>query len=102
MTTPEKNTPGLVARLFDIRSVIGVLLGIYGVLLTLAGLFPSAFGSETHSSPSNNVVDMSVGTIANLWVGLVMLAIALIFGGWALARPAVVGEATTSSDTNEA
>lgn len=92
MTTPEKQNPGIVARLFDIRSVIGALLGIYGILLTLAGLFPSAFGNETHSSPSNNVVDMSVGTSANLWVGLVMLAIALIFGGWAVARPAVVGD----------
>ncbi|SNS97634.1 hypothetical protein [Rhodococcoides kyotonense] len=92
MTTPDK-TPGLVARLFDIRSVIGALLGIYGILLTLAGLFPSVFGNETHSSPSNNVVDMSVGTSANLWVGLIMLAIALTFGGWAIARPAVVGDA---------
>lgn len=94
MTTPDKQNPTLVARLFDIRSVIGALLGIYGILLTLAGLFPSVFGNKTHSSPSNNVVDMSVGTSANLWVGLVMLAIALIFGGWAIARPAVVGEAT--------
>ncbi len=91
MSTPE-NKPSGLARLFDIRSVIGALLGIYGILLTLAGIFPSVFGNKTHSSPSNNVVDMSVGTSANLWVGLVMLAIALIFGGWALARPAVVGE----------
>ncbi len=91
MSTPE-NKPSALARLFDIRSVIGALLGIYGILLTLAGIFPSVFGNKTHSSPSNNVVDMSVGTSANLWVGLVMLAIALIFGGWALARPAVIGE----------
>lgn len=93
MTTPEKQSPGVVARLFDIRSVIGALLGIYGILLTLAGLFPNVFGNKTHSSPANNVVDMSVGTDANLWVGLVMLAIAVIFGGWAIMRPAVVGEA---------
>lgn len=91
MTTPDSK-PSAIARLFDIRSVIGALLGIYGILLTLAGLFPSVFGNETHSSPSNNVVDMSVGTSANLWVGLVMLALALTFAGWALARPAVVGD----------
>jgi hypothetical protein len=91
MSTPEKK-PSALARLFDIRSVIGALLGIYGILLTLAGLFPSVFGNETHSSPANNVVDMSVGTSANLWVGLVMLALALTFGVWALARPAIVGD----------
>lgn len=92
MTTPDSK-PSAIARLFDIRSVIGALLGIYGILLTLAGIFPSVFGNKTHSSPANNVVDMSVGTSANLWVGLVMLALAIVFGGWAVLRPAVVGEA---------
>ncbi|MFD4369633.1 hypothetical protein [Rhodococcus sp. NPDC058521] len=91
MTTPEKK-PGAMARLLDIRSIIAALLGIYGVLLTLAGLFPSAFGERTQSNPSNNVVDMSVGTNANLWVGLIMLGFSATFAVWVLLRPQIIGD----------
>lgn len=91
MTTPEK-TPSVMARLLDIRSIIAALLGIYGLLLTLAGLFPSVFGERTHSNPTDNVVDMSVGTSANLWVGLIMLGISLVFAVWVLLRPQIVGD----------
>ena len=91
MSTPTK-TPSLAARLLDIRSVIGALLGIYGILLTLAGLFPSLFVRREHTTNNSNVVDLSVGTGANLCVGLIMLAIALTFAAWAIARPQVVGD----------
>lgn len=68
------------AGLFDIRFMIGGLLGIYGLILVLLGLF-DASDSELARSDGLNI---------NLWGGLGMLAVALAFGVWARLRPVVV------------
>lgn len=74
--TDSKQTSGRkVAGAFDIRNFIGALLGIYGVLLVLAGLFGDP---ET---------DKTGGVNANLWSGLVMLAVAAAFLLWARLQP---------------
>jgi hypothetical protein len=63
------------AGAFDIRNVIGGLIGVYGVILTLMGLFGDEEGDKTG--------DVN----ANLWAGLVMLAFGIVFVLWARLRP---------------
>jgi hypothetical protein len=68
------------AGLFDIRNIIGGLLGVYGVILTLMGIFGDQEEEKTG------------GVNANLWAGLVLLAVAAVFLIWARVRPVVVPE----------
>ena len=68
------------AGIFDIRFVIGGLLGVYGVFLILLGLF-NATDEELARGDGLNI---------NLWGGLGMLAVAIAFGVWARLRPVVV------------
>mgnify|MGYP000309510530 CR=1 FL=1 len=60
------------AGLLDIRSIIGALMGVYGVILVLMGIFADP---ET---------DKTGGTNANLWAGLAMLLVALSSSLWHL------------------
>lgn len=77
----------LLRYLFDIRCIIGALLGIYGLLLTVAGLAPALLGPHEDPSAAHNRVDLYVGTDANWWVGVVLLGIAAAFFTWAMLRP---------------
>lgn len=67
------------AGAFDIRNVIGGLIGVYGVILTGMGIFGAG---------DNGTGDAS----ANLWAGLAMLVFGLVFLAWARLRPVVVEE----------
>ena len=88
-------------HLFDVRNIIGALLGIYGVVLTVAGFAPGLLGDH-HSAATDNPVDLYVGTDANWWVGLALIAVSIVFIGWALLRPVKVPEtAETASATEE-
>lgn len=78
-------------HLFDVRNIIGALLGIYGVVLTIAGFAPALLGSH-RSTATNNPVDLYVGTDANWWVGLILIGVSIVFIGWALLRPVKVPE----------
>ena len=68
------------AGAFDIRNIIGGLIGVYGVILTLMGLF------------GDQELDKTGDVNANLWAGLVMLVIGVAFLAWARIRPVVVPE----------
>ncbi len=83
-------------HLFDIRNIVGALLGIYGVLLTIAGFAPGLLSD--HEASDHNRVDLYVGTDANWWVGLALIGVAAIFIVWALLRPT---RDETTSDTTE-
>jgi hypothetical protein len=72
--SPGKKTAGL----FDIRNIIGALLGIYGIVLLLAGIF-----GDTESEKTG-------GINANLWTGLGLAIASAIFLVWAKMRPTVV------------
>jgi hypothetical protein len=63
------------AGAFDIRNIIGGLLGLYGVILALAGLLGEHEPEKTG------------GVNANLWTGLALIAVALAFFTWARLRP---------------
>ena len=73
-TTGRKHTAGAL----DIRNIIGGLIGVYGVILTLMGLFGDKEGDKTG------------GVNANLWAGIVMIVIGAGFLIWARIRPVVV------------
>ena len=68
------------AGAFDIRVFIGALLGIYGVILTLTGLFAT----------SDEGLAKADGVNVNLWTGLALLLSAAFFVMWTRLRPVVV------------
>jgi xanthine/uracil/vitamin C permease (AzgA family) len=67
------------ARLFDVRVVIGGLFVIYGVIVALLG----AFDSQAE-------IDKAEGVRINLWMGLSMLVLGLLFLLWTWWRPTKV------------
>jgi membrane-bound ClpP family serine protease len=76
----EPTTQKKKAGVFDIRFVIGGLLGAYGVILVLLGLF-HATDEELARGDGLNI---------NLWGGIGMLVVAIAFTVWARLRPVVV------------
>jgi H+/Cl- antiporter ClcA len=85
MPASRPNTPLL--RVFDLRNVIGALLGIYAVLLIVTGFVPGLLPAHHDPAAATNRADLYVGTDANWWVGLALLAVAVIFIVWARLRP---------------
>ncbi|GAA1579058.1 MULTISPECIES: hypothetical protein [Kribbella] len=69
------------AGAFDIRVVIALLVGIYGVVLTVLGLT----GSQAET-------DKAAGININLWGGIGMLVFAALFVLWARLRPIAVAD----------
>lgn len=72
----EKHTAGA----FDVRTLIGGLLGLYGLILTCLGLF-RATEEELAKGDGLNI---------NLWAGIGMLVVAAIFLAWVRLKPLVV------------
>jgi len=78
-----KHTAGAL----DIRNIIGALLGVYGVILLLMGLF-----GDQQSEKTGNVN-------ANLWAGLALVVVAAVFVVWARLKPIVVPDHVEASDS---
>ena len=72
--TSEKKTAGA----FDVRNIIGALLSIYGVVLIAVGVVNGDGGPKSGDVNSN------------LWAGIVLLVVGLVFLAWARMRPIVV------------
>ncbi|MEV0332288.1 hypothetical protein [Nocardia sp. NPDC050717] len=66
--------------LFDIRTIIGALLGCYGVVLVITSLVQDSAEQAAKTG----------GIDVNLWAGLGMLGVAVVFIGWAALRPVQV------------
>jgi H+/Cl- antiporter ClcA len=98
MAVPHSNR--VLSQLFDIRNIIGALLAIYGVVLTIAGFVPAVLRDHHDPAAAGNRSDLYIGTEANWWVGLVLLAVAAGFIVWALVRPLKADE-VSSTDTSE-
>jgi hypothetical protein len=62
---------------FDIRLIIAVLTGVYGIVLTVLGLFVT----------SADEIDKSAGVNINLWTGLALIVVTLLFVVWVRLRP---------------
>jgi type VI protein secretion system component VasK len=65
------------ARLFDLRVMIGALFTFYGVVLIIAGIFATA--AEIQKAAGINI---------NLWMGIGMLVLGLLFLLWWRLQPA--------------
>jgi drug/metabolite transporter (DMT)-like permease len=66
----------MTTNLLDIRRIIAGLLGLYGVILVVAGIVGS-------SEDKNKAAGVNI----NLWVGLVLLLASAVFVVWAVSRP---------------
>jgi hypothetical protein len=80
------------ASLFDLRTVIAILFAFYGLVLTFMGIF--AAGPETTVK--------SGGINLNLWTGLAMLVIAVLFVVWARMKPLNTGAPPADDDDRPA
>ena len=74
--TPEEAKNWRLAKLFDLRSFIGALLLIFGVLVIIPGFIA---GKAT--------IDKSAGINLSLWIGGLMLVIGAFFVIWILLKP---------------
>ncbi|GAA3281112.1 MULTISPECIES: hypothetical protein [Dactylosporangium] len=87
----EKVDTARAARLFDVRRVIGGLFTVYGVIVTILGIFDS-----------QEEIDKAAGVRINLWIGLGMLVLGLLFLLWQWLRPAEAPETSDIAPADEA
>jgi hypothetical protein len=78
------------AKLFDIRLLIGGLFTLYGLMLTVAGFFTS-----------DSARDKASGININLWLGLGMLVLGLLFLLWRQVNPLRIEPNPTDEPTAE-
>jgi hypothetical membrane protein len=72
----EQQKRSAAARLFDVRRVIGGLFVVYGVIVTLIGLFDS-----------DAEIEKAQGVRINLWMGIAMLILGGLFLLWLRLSP---------------
>jgi hypothetical protein len=83
-----EEAPSAASQLFDLRTIIAVLLGLYGIILTILGFL---------DGPAE--IAKAGGIRLNLWSGLAMLVVAGLFLLWARTRPlAPPGPAPSGDD----
>lgn len=73
------------AGALDVRSIIGLLLGVYGIILLVMGLFFTSSGE----------LDKAEGVNLNLWSGIGLIVASAVFLLWARLRPIRVPEEPT-------
>lgn len=80
MATSNQQRNRHTAGLFDIRNIIGLLLLIYGIALLIMGVVATSDSEKSRAGGIN----------ANLWSGIVMGVVGVLFLVWAYTRPTVV------------
>jgi hypothetical protein len=83
----RKHTAGA----YDVRTVIAGLIGLYGIVLTIMGLFADNADDRAKTGDWN----------ANLWSGIVMIIVAVVFAVWLLLRPVVVDPVALQKEKDE-
>ncbi len=87
-----KDTNDRSSKLFDLRFLVGGLFTLYGLMVGIAGLFDSSAD-----------LTKSDGVRINLWTGLGMLVLGLLFLLWAWRRPVLhSGSADTGDGAGDA
>ena len=85
-------TPKMRAGAFDVRTIIGLLLGIYGVVLGITGLVATS-GADLAKAGDINL---------NLWTAVGLLLASAVFFVWARLRPLLMpAEFDVSSSDDE-
>lgn len=74
--TPEEARNWRLAKLFDLRTFIGSLFLIFGILVTIPGI-----------AASQATINKAAGINLGLWVGVIMLVIGVFFLSWVLLKP---------------
>ena len=74
--TPEEEKNWRLAKLFDLRSFIGGLMLIFGILVIIPGL-----------TASQATINKAAGINLELWVGGIMLVLAAFFLSWVILKP---------------
>jgi hypothetical protein len=91
MSSESKSPTSAAAKLFDIRLLIGGLFVLYGLMLGIAGFF-------TSDTAQAKAADINI----NLWLGLGMLALGLLFLLWWKVNPLKIDpDAETAADAGE-
>jgi prolipoprotein diacylglyceryltransferase len=88
--TPKDMAKSAASKLFDLRILIGGLFTFYGVALVIYSFF---------TTPEE--LAKAAGININLWLGLAMLLLGVIFLLWARLSP-VVHEAPSDDDAGAA
>ncbi len=89
--TPEEARNWRLAKLFDLRSFIGALFVIFGILVTIPGIAAS-------KATIAKAADINLG----LWVGVTMLVIGVFFLSWVLLKPPAPITAAEAEATRKA
>jgi len=76
--------------LFDIRTVIGALFAVYGVVCLVAGLVSFSAADRAKTG----------GVNLNLWTGLGMLVLSAAFLVWSFSRPLHPAEDAAAADAS--
>ena len=74
--TGQKESNSASKRLFDLRWLIAGMFVIYGIVLSITGIFDS-----------QAEIDKAAGVRINLWTGIGMFIVGLVFAAWARWRP---------------
>ena len=74
--TPEEQKNWRLAKLFDLRSFIGGLMLIFGILVIIPGF-----------TADQATINKAAGINLALWVGAIMLALAAFFLTWVILKP---------------
>jgi hypothetical protein len=75
-TEPSSRRVAQAANLFDLRRIIAGVFLVWGVLLIILG-----------ATDSDAEIDRAAGININLWAGIGMLVVGIIFLVWSLTRP---------------
>ena len=92
MTGRESRSGARRAGLFDLRLILAVLFAIYGVIVLIMGLV------ATDDEDLRKSGDVNI----NLWMGIAMLVVAILFGAWALLRPIVIPQEVVDEHEEQA
>ena len=90
MTENAAGTAKRKVGLFDIRIIIASLIGVYGIILVITGLFSSDAQAKKAAGVNINVI-----------AGIVMIVFSAAFIVWARWRPIVVPDEPVEKDETQ-